>query len=88
MSDTDQSTPTRPPGAIESEMEATRDRLAKTIDELAFRASPKNIVRREIAAIKGFFVDATGRPRTDNILKVAGGVVAAVGAVVVIRKLG
>lgn len=83
MSDADQS---RPPAAIERDIEATRDRLADTIDQLTFRANPKNIVRREIADIKARFVDAQGRPRTDNILKVGGGLVGVVVVLVVIRK--
>jgi Protein of unknown function (DUF3618) len=77
----------RPPATIEGEMEATRERLARTIDQLVYRASPKTIVRREIATIKAHFVDAQGNPRTDNILKVAGAVVGAVALVVVIRKV-
>ncbi|MGA8208941.1 MAG: DUF3618 domain-containing protein [Nocardioidaceae bacterium] len=77
----------RAPGTIEHDMEATRERLAGTIDELLFRASPKTIVRREVATLKAHFVDAEGNPRTDNILKVAGGVVGFVAFVVVVRRL-
>jgi hypothetical protein len=77
----------RAPGSIEDEMEATRARLAATIDQLAYRASPKTIVRREIAGIKAHFVDAQGNPRTDNILKVAGAVVGFAVFVVVTRRL-
>ena len=36
------------PASIESEIEETRERLAGTIDQLAYRASPKTIVRREV----------------------------------------
>jgi Protein of unknown function (DUF3618) len=62
--------------ALETEMEATRERLAGTIDQLVYRASPKTIARREITSVKGYFVDLhTGQPRTTNILKVAGVVV-------------
>jgi hypothetical protein len=74
------------PETIENDIEATRERLAATIDQLAYRASPKTIVRREIAGFKAHFVDAQGNPRTDNILKVAAGVVGFVAFVVVIRK--
>ncbi|MFL6224036.1 MAG: DUF3618 domain-containing protein, partial [Actinomycetes bacterium] len=62
------------PETLESDIEATRERLAATIDQLAYRASPKTIVRREVNGFKAHFVDAQGNPRTDNILKVAGGV--------------
>ena len=75
------------PETLESDIEATRERLAATIDQLAYRASPKTIVRREINGIKAHFVDAQGNPRTDNILKVAGGVVGFVAFVVVMRKV-
>ena len=75
------------PETLESDIEATRDRLAATIDQLAYRASPKTIVRREINGLKAHFVDAQGNPRTDNILKVAGGVVGFVAFVVVMRKV-
>ncbi|CUR58605.1 conserved hypothetical protein [metagenome] len=74
--------------SLESEIEETRERLAATIDLLAHRASPKTIVSREITSVKAHFVDAeTSRPRTDNILKVAGGVVGVVVALVLIRKI-
>jgi hypothetical protein len=75
------------PGTLEDEVEATRARLAVTIDQLAYRASPKTIVRREVAGIKAHFVDVHGNPRTDNILKVAGGVVGFVVLVVVMRRV-
>jgi len=73
--------------SIEREMEETRDRLAATIDELVHRTSPKTIARREIATVKGYFVDPEGNPRTENILKVAGGVVGFVAVLVVIRRV-
>jgi hypothetical protein len=72
---------------IERDMEQTRERLAETIDELLYRTSPKTVVRREIAAVKGYFVDAEGNPRTENILKVVGGVAGFVGVLVVIRRV-
>ena len=75
------------PASLENEIEATRERLAATIDQLAYRASPKTIVRREIAEIKAHFVDAQGNPRTDNILQVAGAVVGFVAFVVVMRRV-
>ena len=69
-------------------MEATRARLAGTIDQLVYRTSPKTIVRREITTFKGHFVDLqTGQPRTDNILKVAGGVLGLIVLFVVVRKV-
>ena len=73
--------------AIEREMDQTRERLADTIDQLIYRTSPKTIVRREVATVKSYFVDAAGNPRTENILKVAGGFVGFVAVVVVIRRV-
>ena len=74
--------------ALETEMEATRERLADTIDQLVHRVSPKTIARREIASIKGYFVDLdTGQPRTTNILRVAGGVIGIAILFAVVRKV-
>ncbi len=74
--------------ALEAQMEATRERLAATIDQLVYRASPKTIARREVASVKGYFVDLqTGQPRTTNILKVAGAVVGLVAVFAVVRRV-
>jgi hypothetical protein len=76
------------PSALAAEIEETRERLAGTIDELMHRASPKTIVSREVADVKAFFVDpVTGEPRTENILKVVGGVVGTIAVFVVLRKI-
>jgi hypothetical protein len=73
--------------SLESEIEQTREHLGATIDQLLYRASPKTIARREIASIRGYFVDPSGSPRTENILKVAGGVASVVAIFVVVRKI-
>ena len=75
------------PHAIEQDMEQTRARLAATIDQLVDRTNPKNVVKREVNAVKRTFVDEQGNPRTENILKVAGGVAGLVVLLVVIRKV-
>jgi hypothetical protein len=76
------------PSALAHEMEETRERLAGTIDQLMHRAHPKTIVSREVAGVKAFFVDpATGEPRTENILKVVGGVVATIAVFALIRRV-
>ena len=73
---------------LEHEIEETRERLASTIDQLLYRAHPKTIVQREVSAVKAYFVDVqTGQPRTDNILKVAGGVVGVAALFVLVRKV-
>jgi len=73
--------------SIESDIEVTRARLASTIDQLVYRTSPKTIAKREVNAVKGYFVDANGAPRTDNIVKVVGGVVGVVVVFGLIRKI-
>ena len=79
---------TKETNALEAEMEVTRERLADTIDQLVYRASPKTIARREITSVKGYFVDLrTGQPRTTNILKVVGGVVGVAVLFAIVRKV-
>ena len=79
---------TQETSALEAELDATRERLAGTIDQLIYRTSPKTIVRREITSIKSYFVDLeTGQPRTTNILKVVGGVVGVVVLFATVRKV-
>jgi Protein of unknown function (DUF3618) len=73
--------------SLEHDIEQTRERLGATIDELVYRASPKTILRRQVASVKAHFVDPTGAPRTENILKVAGGVAGAVALFVLARKI-
>ena len=73
--------------SLEHDIEQTRERLAATIDQLVYRASPKTILRRQVADVKAYFVDASGAPRTDNIVKVAGGIVGVVALFAVVRKL-
>ncbi|HET6938945.1 MAG TPA: DUF3618 domain-containing protein [Nocardioides sp.] len=76
------------PSELEREIEETRERLAGTIDELLYRSNPRTIVSREVAGLKAYFVDpATGEPRTENILKVAGAVVGTVALFMLIRKV-
>lgn len=73
--------------ALEQNIEAARQRLAGTIDQLVYRASPKTIARREADQMVAFFVAADGTPRSDNILKVAGGVAGVVVAFIILRKM-
>ncbi len=76
------------PSAIEREIEEARERLATTIDQLLYRSHPKTIASRETAKAKAYFVNPeTGEPRTDNIIKVVGGVVGVVVVFAIVRKL-
>ena len=76
-------------GAIEADIEATRARLAATIDELAFRAQPKEIARREVASLKASVRAATHTPegelRVERIAAV-GAAVAALTALIIWRR--
>ena len=73
--------------SLESEIEQTRERLAATIDQLAYRVHPKTIVGREVTTVRGFFVDEAGKPRTGNILKVAGTVAGVVAVFALVRVI-
>jgi hypothetical protein len=74
--------------ALEREIEETRERLASTIDQLAYRAHPKTIVGRQVTTVKSHFVELdTGAPRTDNIVKVAGALVGVVVLFAIVRKV-
>ena len=74
--------------ALEREIEETRERLASTIDQLAYRAHPKTIVGRQVTTLESHFVDLdTGAPRTDNILKAAGAVVGVIVLFALVRKV-
>lgn len=62
---------------IEADLAATRQRLAGTIDELAFRAQPKEVAKRQVESLKLAANDATHTPegdlKTDKIAAAVGG---------------
>ena len=62
--------------------------LVRRIGDCKSKQEEDTIVGREVTSLKAHFVDLeTGEPRTDNILKVAGGVVGALVLLTVIRKI-
>jgi hypothetical protein len=67
---------------IESDMEATRARLAQTLDELKVATQPKNIVNRQVQKVKDYYTDDYGGLRVDRVVVTAGVVV---GTIVVIK---
>lgn len=75
---------------LEAEIEATRARLAGTIDELTFRASPQELVRRQKESLALSFAQATrderGQLRTDRIVAVVGAVVVLLVGVGLLRR--
>jgi len=76
--------------ALEAEITARRDRLAKTIDELTQRVSPKSILHRQTEAAKARFADVATTPegelRVERIAAVVA-VVAVVGGWLVYRRM-
>lgn len=75
------------PDELVAEIEQVRERLAGTVDALVDRANPKNIAKRALNDVKSRFVTSDGEPRLETIIPVAGGVVAVIALIVVIRKL-
>lgn len=67
----DKKAPTRSQKEIEAELSATRERLTRTVDELAFRVSPAELKRRQIVALKArandLAFDPAGEPRYDRL---------------------
>jgi Protein of unknown function (DUF3618) len=76
----------RDPDMLVADIEATRDRLATTIDQIVDRANPKNIARRGIESVKARFVAPDGSVRMETAGPVAGVVVGVVVLVVVLRR--
>jgi hypothetical protein len=75
------------PDVIVRDIEATRHRLAGTIDEIVDRTNPKNIARRTLDRVKARFVEPDGSPRMETIAPVAGAVVGTVILIVGVRRL-
>ncbi|WP_162802905.1 DUF3618 domain-containing protein [Ornithinimicrobium avium] len=63
---------------IEADLTATRNRMSRTVDELAYRVSPDTLKANAIASLKGkandAAFDADGNPRLDRLAVVLGGV--------------
>lgn len=70
--------PARSVTEIEADLSATRNRMARTVDELAFRVSPQTLKANALASIKGKANDAAfdsdGNVRFDRVAMVLGGV--------------
>jgi hypothetical protein len=72
---------------IERDIEATRARLAASIDELADRVSPKSVAKRSAEKARLSLVDESGAPRTTRLAAI-GAVVVAVAGIVLWRRRG
>ena len=67
--------------ALEAEITARRERLAKTIDELTYRVHPKTIINRQTEAAKARFADVATTPEGDLRVERIAAVVAVVAVV-------
>lgn len=80
------------PAAIEADIEATRARLAGTVDELAVRMHPKEIARRSADDAKTKLREATttpdGKLRVERLAAVGAAVAALLGVIVWRRTRG
>ncbi|MDP9417906.1 MAG: DUF3618 domain-containing protein [Actinomycetota bacterium] len=79
--------PARSPDRIEADIEATRERLAGTIDQIGVRVAPKNVARRGVESLKAQFVNPDGSVRAERVAPVAG-FVALIVTVRVLRSVG
>ena len=88
MSSTEGSAPTIT--SLQADIAARRERLARTVDELSQRATPKAIARQQTGAAKARFAAATTTPegdlRTERIAAVVLATVALLSLVVFRRR--
>ncbi|GAB77119.1 Protein of unknown function [Austwickia chelonae] len=82
----------RNPHQIEADIEATRTRLATTIDELAYRAKPGVIAQRQkdatVAKLQETFMTPKGDFRMERVAIVAAAVILLVGIGIMRRSRG
>jgi len=77
----------RTPDEISTEIAEVRNRLAGTIDQLAYRVKPKTILQRQLERTKASFQNADGSLKTDMVVKVVGVAVGAIATIIAIRKI-
>jgi len=61
---------------IARELQETRERLTKSVDDLQEYVRPSNVANRGLEKVTSFFVDEEGQPRTERIAAVGAGVLA------------
>jgi hypothetical protein len=78
------------PSEIEKEIQQRRDHLAATIDELAGRAKPKEIVRRTTAGVqlkaRSFTHTPDGQLRSERLGAIGGALAVVAGVMVFVRR--
>ena len=72
----------RTPAEIEADIEATRARLAGTVDAIAEKVKPANVARRGAESAKAQVVDPAGNLRTERVAILAVGVAVVVGLLI------
>ena len=75
------------PDAIEADIAVTRAHLANTIDELAVRSQPREIVRRQKESMKAKVVEATHTPEGNLRIERIGAIAAAGSAVLLVLAI-
>ena len=65
-----------PSDQIARELEQSRARLFKKVDELQDYVNPKNVANRGIAKVSKFFVDSEGQPKIERVAAVSASVLA------------
>lgn len=79
-------TGSRSPKDIERDIEATRNRLAGTIDEISDRVKPATIAGKAKDKAKSQVVDEDGKVRLDRLAGAAAAAVSAIGLGILRRK--
>jgi hypothetical protein len=65
----------RKPEEIEQELLETTQRLSSRIDQLVYRVSPRQLVRRGVSGVQERLVTPDGRPRTEVVGAAVGALV-------------
>jgi hypothetical protein len=78
--------PRRSAAQIESEIEATRNRLASRLDDFQDYVKPANVIDRGVNSVKGVFVDEYGGVRPERVAIAAGAVVGLIALRVLARR--
>ena len=83
--------PPRTPDEIEAEMNETRERLAATLTQLQDTVedtfAPRNILNRQVAKVRNYYIDEYGAVRPERVVKTVGTVVAVIVVIKVTRKV-
>lgn len=70
---------------LEAQIEATREQLASTIDAIAEKVAPKNVVAKAKSRARDIVVNSDGSLKKDRVA-IAGGVVVAIAGLVAWRR--